>query len=190
VPGAPALLGDGGHLRLSSSRPAAGNSIRGRRFRRVWHGCAAVSFFISARNAHHAPPVERKTGPAGSLLSRTPRQVPGGRDFNAISVAQTAAGLAPSGQCIPRIHRINATAADVVISSMQKRNVCLPLDMASRSRRAVSTMARSFHCIAIPSHCAQRSRGSSFWCSYGGSSWVSSRKSCGSGSTRRGSAWA
>jgi hypothetical protein len=52
---------------------------------------------------------------------------------------------------------------------MQKRAVCPPLDMASRSRRAISTTARSFHCIGTPSRCAQRPLDSS--CSRSGSSW-------------------
>ena len=64
---------------------------------------------------------------------------------------------APPGQRpIPRIQRISAIAAAAVISNMQKRAVCLPLDMARRSSRAISTTARSFHCIRTPSRCAQR----------------------------------
>ena len=71
----------------------------------------------------------------------------------------------PGQRAIPRIHRISATAAAAVISNMQKRAVCLPLDMASRSRRAISTTARSFHCIRTPSRCAQRPLDSPCSCS-------------------------
>jgi len=93
-----------------------------------------------------------------------------GSYLDAVAISDTARTFDPLGQrTIPRIHRISATAAAAVISNMQKRAVCPPLDMASRSRRAISTTARSFHCIGTPSRCAQRPLDSS--CSRSGSSW-------------------
>jgi hypothetical protein len=77
--------------------------------------------------------------------------------LDAIATIEAERTLPPLGHlAMPQIHRISAPAPAVVMSNTQRRTVCLPLDKASRSRRAVSTTARSFHCIRTPSHSAQR----------------------------------
>lgn len=89
--------------------------------------------------------------------------------LDAIAIGEAERTPAPLGHlAMPQIHRISAPAPAAVTSNTQRRAVCLPLDKASRSRRAVSTTARSFHCIGTPSRCAQR-RDS--LCSRSGSSW-------------------
>jgi protein gp37 len=62
----------------------------------------------------------------------------------------------PRQRPIPRIHRTSAIAPAAVISNTQNRAVYFPSEMTNRSRRAISTTARSFHCIGTPSRCTQR----------------------------------